>query len=166
MLHQVEDMPDPVGAITIQPKGVPMKTVMKALPAAVALAFAGAAGGVAASGFALTEQNASGLGNAYAGQAAVAEDASTIFFNPAGMSRLAGKQVVFSLSAIDPSAQFSNTGSRVPAIPGAPPLGGTPYTLGPNGRDAGGWAYCPQATSPWRSPRIGASASVSTRRSG
>jgi long-chain fatty acid transport protein len=33
-------------------------------------------------GFALIEQNASGLGNAYAGQAAVAEDASTIFFNP------------------------------------------------------------------------------------
>lgn len=30
-------------------------------------------------GFALVEQNASGLGNAYAGNAAIAEDASMIF---------------------------------------------------------------------------------------
>lgn len=33
-----------------------------------------------AAGFALMEQNSSGLGNAYAGAAATAEDASTIFF--------------------------------------------------------------------------------------
>jgi len=37
------------------------------------------AGQASASGFALAEQNSSGLGNAYAGAAAVAEDASTIF---------------------------------------------------------------------------------------
>ena len=41
-----------------------------------------------AAGFALMEQNASGLGNAYAGAAAVAEDASTVWWNPAGMARL------------------------------------------------------------------------------
>ena len=34
-------------------------------------------GGAAAAGFQLLEQNASGLGNAYAGQAASAQDAST-----------------------------------------------------------------------------------------
>ena len=39
-----------------------------------------------AAGFALIEQSASGMGNAYAGGAAIAEDASTIFFNPAGMT--------------------------------------------------------------------------------
>lgn len=41
-----------------------------------------------ASGFQLLEQNASGLGNAYAGSAAVADNASTIFYNPAGMTQL------------------------------------------------------------------------------
>ena len=41
------------------------------------------AGEASAAAFGLSEQNASGLGNAYAGAAAVAEDASTIFFNPA-----------------------------------------------------------------------------------
>jgi len=35
--------------------------------------------GAQAAGFALIEQNASGIGNAYAGAAAIAEDASTIF---------------------------------------------------------------------------------------
>ena len=40
----------------------------------------------------LMEQNASGLGNAYAGQAAAAENASTIYFNPAGMTLLPGTQ--------------------------------------------------------------------------
>ena len=39
-------------------------------------------------GFNLLEQNASGLGNAYAGSAAIADNASTIYFNPAGMTRL------------------------------------------------------------------------------
>jgi long-subunit fatty acid transport protein len=48
------------------------------------------AGSVMAAGFALIEQSASGLGNAYAGGAASAEDASTISFNPAGMTRLSG----------------------------------------------------------------------------
>ena len=35
-----------------------------------------------AAGFALIEQSGSGMGNAYSGAAASAEDASTIFFNP------------------------------------------------------------------------------------
>jgi long-chain fatty acid transport protein len=47
-----------------------------------------------ASGFALIEQSASGLGNAFAGAAASAEDASTIFFNPAGMSMFSSAQIV------------------------------------------------------------------------
>jgi long-chain fatty acid transport protein len=74
-----------------------------------ALALAGAANLVHAAGFALIEQNASGLGNAYAGQAAVAEDASTLFFNPAGMTELSGMQMVAVGSLIQPSIQFSST---------------------------------------------------------
>ena len=44
------------------------------------------------SAFALQEQNASGLGQAYAGGAAAAEDVSTIWFNPAGLVRLQSTQ--------------------------------------------------------------------------
>src|SRR5690606_28552649 len=58
------------------------------LPAAVLVWSVVLAGPAAASGFALWEQSASGLGNAFAGAAAVAEDASTVYWNPAGLSRL------------------------------------------------------------------------------
>lgn len=71
-------------------------------------------GPVRAAGFQLMEQNASGLGNAYAGSAAVAEDASTVFFNPAGMSRLKGMNVAFSVNAIKPTAKFDDKGSTLP----------------------------------------------------
>src|ERR1700687_3394918 len=70
--------------------------------------------GTWAAGFALLEQNVSGLGNAYAGQAASAQDASTIFFNPAGMTLLPDRQVVLSGVGIKPSATFSNTASTRP----------------------------------------------------
>jgi long-chain fatty acid transport protein len=86
-------------------------------------------GGAAASGFALIEQSASGLGNAYAGGAAGAEDASTVFFNPAGMSRLSGKQIAVAVHDITPSAKFSGTGAS-----------GTDM-----GGDAGGSTFVPNA---------------------
>ncbi len=62
-------------------------------------------------GFALIEQNASGMGNAFAGAAAVAEDASTIYFNPAGMSYLPGSQLVVAGHLLKGSGDFSNEGS-------------------------------------------------------
>jgi long-chain fatty acid transport protein len=68
--------------------------------------------------------------------AASAEDASTIFFNPAGMSRLNGKQVVVAGHAITPSAKFSDNGSTAAAL--QPSVGGT-------GGDAGGLAFVPNA---------------------
>ena len=92
-------------------------------------------GSAAASGFALIEQSASGLGNAYAGGAASAEDASTVFFNPAGMSQIKGSQVVVAGHAIKPSAKFSDTGSS-PATASGQPLGG-------DGGDAGSLAFVP-----------------------
>ena len=45
-------------------------------------------------GFGLIEQSVSGLGNAFAGGAASAEDASTIFFNPAGLTHLKDQQLI------------------------------------------------------------------------
>jgi len=94
-------------------------------------------------GFQLLEQNASGLGNAYAGSAAVAENASTIFFNPAGMTRLSAREFSLGLNAIRPSFEFSNSGSLNPsAFGGGAASGGT-------GGDAGSWAYLPNAYASW-----------------
>jgi long-chain fatty acid transport protein len=70
-----------------------------------------------ASAFALAEQGVSGLGNAYAGAAAVAEDASTVWWNPAGMARLPrGKHVLIGGHLIVPSTKFSNRASSPGAL--------------------------------------------------
>lgn len=60
-----------------------------------------------AAGFSLTEQSMRGLGHAYSGGAALAEDASTIYFNPAGMTRLEGEEVVGGVALIDLTADFT-----------------------------------------------------------
>lgn len=66
---------------------------------------------VNAAGFALIENGASGLGNAYAGASAVAEDASTTYFNPAGLSKLEGQQYLFAGHYISTKNAFTNNGS-------------------------------------------------------
>jgi long-chain fatty acid transport protein len=88
----------------------------RAWPAGVvALALGGGAGAAAAAGFQLQEQSASGLGAAYAGMAAAAMDASTAFWNPAGMSLLPDKQAVGALHYIVPKRTFSSSGSTYDA---------------------------------------------------
>jgi long-chain fatty acid transport protein len=87
---------------------VSMKIAKSLVGISVASAFMAMSGNASASAFALIEQS-SGLGNAFAGGAAAAEDATTIFFNPAGMSRLKGKQVTVAGSVISPSAKYSGT---------------------------------------------------------
>ena len=108
-------------------------TLARILPAAL---LAISAGGASAAGFQLLEQNASGIGNAYAGSAAVAENASTIYFNPAGMTQLQAREVSVGLSAVRPSFDFKNQGSQTGALTG-------------NGKDAGGWAAIPNAYLSW-----------------
>jgi long-chain fatty acid transport protein len=75
-----------------------------------------------ASGFALLENSASGQGNAYAGAAAHVTDASTIFFNPAGMMRLEGDSISIAGHFIMPDASFTNSGSTATPAFGSPPL--------------------------------------------
>lgn len=87
-----------------------------------------------AAGFALIEQNVSGLGNAYAGAGASAQDASTLFFNPAGLMHLSGTHLVLAGHVIRPSAEFS--GSATDAL-------GNPVATGGNGGDAGDYALVP-----------------------
>lgn len=85
-------------------------------------------------GFALIEQGVSGLGNAFAGSSAVAEDATTVFFNPAGLTRLKGQQAVAGLHYIVPSAKFEK--ERASNVLGAPLSGG-------EGGDAGQSGFAP-----------------------
>jgi len=92
-------------------------------------------------GFAIIENSASGMGNAFAGAAAVAEDASTVYFNPAGLTNLSGSQLVAAGHIIVPSADFSNRGSYVnPALTGGAPIAGS---LSGTNDDGGETAFVP-----------------------
>jgi len=77
-------------------------------------------------GFALIEQGASGMGNAFAGGSASALDASTVYFNPAGLTRLEGNQVLVAGHVIIPSVKFHNKGSAhlLEGMTGVPLRGG------------------------------------------
>jgi long-chain fatty acid transport protein len=100
---------------------------------ALACALAGAVGSSHAAGFALITQSGSGMGNAYAGAAAVAEDASTIFFNPAGMTYIEGTQIVGGLHLIKPNVEFNDQGS----------IGGFGRPRGGEGGDTGSLSLIP-----------------------
>ncbi|WP_373019416.1 OmpP1/FadL family transporter [Thiomicrorhabdus sp.] len=63
------------------------------------------------SGFALIEQSASGQGLSYAGAAANVEDASVMWFNPAGLTEIKGRQFIAGTHVIMPKTVFSNNGS-------------------------------------------------------
>ncbi|TLN17412.1 transporter, partial [bacterium] len=96
------------------------KSFVSAAFAAVAALCVGASP-AGASGFALIEQSVSGLGNSFAGGAAGAQDASTIFYNPAGMALLKGEQAILGLHYIRPQASFTDDGTTTE--PGGRPLG-------------------------------------------
>ena len=87
-----------------------MKKVM--LKTTISLAVALASTQIFASGFALNEQSISGMGTGYAGRSSSAEDASTVFGNPAGMARLKGQQITGGIAAIDASTDISDTSGR------------------------------------------------------
>ena len=60
---------------------------------------------VMAGGFSLNEQGASQMGVANAGAAANPENATTVFFNPAGMSQLSGTNISFGAAVLDIDAE-------------------------------------------------------------
>ena len=103
-----------------------------------ALILAVVSGATYASGFQLMEQNASGIGNAFAGSAAVGENVSTIYYNPAAMTRLQAHEASIGLVALKPSLRFKDQGSSVGLLAGAG-----------NGGDAGDWAYVPNVYASW-----------------
>ena len=94
---------------------------------------------VFASGFQLIEQHASGLGNAFAGQAAGVKNASALYFNPAAITRVKGWNLVASVEPIGVNTTFTDSGSTVPSA-GAFKF---PVPLGSAGGNAGKWIPVP-----------------------
>ncbi|OLF52552.1 OmpP1/FadL family transporter [Pseudomonas chlororaphis] len=78
------------------------------LKTTLSLAVAMASTQLFASGFALNEQSISGMGTGFAGRSSSADDASTVFGNPAGMSRLKRQQVTGGVAAIDASTDIND----------------------------------------------------------
>lgn len=93
--------------------------------AALAAAFALSAGAAQAAGYAIKEQSATYQGAAFAGATARADDPATLFFNPAGITRLPGYQVSLSGTYIAPSVQqTSGSANRNPFLGGSAVSGG------------------------------------------
>ena len=116
------------------------KFAPRLIPALIAIAFSGVA---SASGFQLQNQTGSGNGNAFAGAAATAEDAGTIYFNPAGMALLSrGHNISLSGTAISRSIKFTNQGSTTTNANFFPLPSG-------DGGDAGGVAILPHGYWAW-----------------
>ncbi|MBO0495639.1 MULTISPECIES: OmpP1/FadL family transporter [unclassified Pseudomonas] len=88
-----------------------MKKVM--LKTTLSLAVAMASSQLFASGFALNEQSVSGMGTGFAGRSSSADDASTVYGNPAGMSRLNGQQITGGVAAIDASTNIKDASGGV-----------------------------------------------------
>lgn len=83
-----------------------------ALAAILAAAVPGTAG---AASFYIIESSPSRLGNAFAGTASAADDASTVYFNGAGMTRLDGPTIQLGGHYVMPEAEFDNQGSTTAA---------------------------------------------------
>ena len=130
---------------------------------AVAATCALAAGQAFGAAFALQENSGSGLGNAFAAGAAATEDASSMWSNPATLSKRGSMEAAAAIHLITPSMKFHDGGSvnAGPTIPGLTP--GQP--LGGTGGDAGGLNIVPNMYIAVPSTGSGRSAWVSTRRS-
>lgn len=107
----------------------------KAIPILTAAALALGPAVAQASGFSLLEQSASRLGTAFAGTAAAADDATTNYFNPAGLVELDAPESVLVASGVRIDSRFHDRQS-LPAF--GQPMGG-------QGGDAGGWNVVPSA---------------------
>ena len=80
-------------------------------------------GSVAGAGFSLTDFSVKGMGSAYAGTTAGADEAATIYWNPAGMTRLEGINLQGGGAYVDFRSRFRDGGSSqtLLANPGPPP---------------------------------------------
>lgn len=103
-----------------------MKIMTKALNrTTLGLALGLASSQLLAAGFALNEQSISGMGTGFAGRSSSADDASTVFGNPAGMSRIKREQISVGAAAVIAKTDIdngrgtfggSNDGDMVPVV--------------------------------------------------
>lgn len=107
-------------------------------------------GSASAAAFYIQEQSTTGLGRAFAGASAYTPDASTVFYNPAGMTDLGGPQMVAGVSILVPDANFEDTGSTAQTV--APAAGAVAATQGGNGGNPFGIEGVPHAYVTWQVP--------------
>ncbi|MFH0023022.1 OmpP1/FadL family transporter [Pseudomonas fluorescens] len=86
-----------------------MKKVM--LKTTLSLAVTLASTQIFAAGFALNEQSISGMGTGFAGRSSSADDASTVYGNPAGMARIKREQVTGGVALVDAHTDISDASS-------------------------------------------------------
>lgn len=116
-----------------------MKTTW--LKTALAVAVGALSSQAMAAGFALNEQSISGMGTSFAGRSSSADDATTLFGNPAGMSRLKREEVSFGMAAIHAKTEIKDSSAFSPAAPNGAraPIAGSndgdmvPFTAVPMG---------------------------------
>ncbi|MES2739796.1 MAG: OmpP1/FadL family transporter [Pseudomonadota bacterium] len=80
------------------------------LPFMIAAALGSIAAGAHASGYRFGSQSVTAQGTADA-NGAEAGDASTVFYNPAGLARLNGKQIALGATVVVPHSTYTDTGS-------------------------------------------------------
>jgi len=107
-----------------------MKTTW--LKTALAVAVGALSTQAMAAGFALNEQSISGMGTSFAGRSSSADDATTLFGNPAGMSRLAREEVSFGMAAIHAKTDIKDANSA-PVPTGSNDGDMVPFTAVPMG---------------------------------
>jgi long-chain fatty acid transport protein len=83
-----------------------------------------------AAGFSLIEQSVSSMGTAYANGSSGMDDASTIYYNPASMTRLEGRNASGGVHVIHSNTDFDGKGFYDPSLPF---FGGA--STGNNGKD-------------------------------
>lgn len=70
-----------------------------------------------AAGFMVRENSAENVGMVYAGEASRADEAATVFDNPAGMMHLAAPEVELGAAVVFPSVHFSGSATAAGTIP-------------------------------------------------
>jgi len=96
--------------------------------ASLAATLLAAAPPASAANFQLTEQSVTSLGRAHSGGAAEAEDASSIWYNPAGLSNLTDSEILGGYSLIRFGASFTKTSAT--DATGQPLSGGNGGSVG------------------------------------
>jgi len=97
---------------------------------------------VFAAGFSLTEYSVKGMGSAYAGSTSGLDEAATLFWNPAGMTRLSGTRIALGAVLVDFSSKFRDRGSSRRL---STPVGAVELPSNGGSGDAGGTFVTPNA---------------------